>query len=120
MMATINRRGSYQKVSGATRLLISQLIDKGKTNVEIAEILGVKRQTVHGIRKVLDSEGRRDLKRRGGSTSKLNDQQKEAIKNWIDDNITITLRELQTKLIEEFNISVYRQSVHTSKDLTTR
>jgi len=76
---------------------------------EVAQIVGVSSRTLQhwinqAIKEGLDSFGRR--KHGGGYPSKLSFAQQQVVDEWVQQKPTITLRRLQKRISEEWNISL--------------
>jgi transposase len=76
---------------------------------EVAQIVGVSSRTLQNwinqaIKEGLDSLGTR--KHGGGYPSKLSLEQQSMVDRWVEERPTITLRQLQKRISEEWNISL--------------
>ena len=68
----------------------------GNTISNIAEVMGLKNPTVAGIIKQYKRDGRISSLPRGGiRNSKLNEQQKDLIKSWIDEDCSLSLKNVK-------------------------
>ena len=73
----------------------------------IANVMGVKRTTVNSIINKFTKEGRVETKQRGGvKAHKLTEDQKTAIRGWVDDDCSITLPRLKEKCLATFGVAV--------------
>lgn len=77
--------------------------DQLKTPTEIARELNISRETISGIIKRYEETGSIEYKSVGGDNrSKIKEHHRQFLLNAIEENNTITLEELQSKLIKEF------------------
>lgn len=84
----------------------------GNNPKKISEILNLNRSTVYRIIKIYNTENRIIKKQRGGiRNKKLTEEQKNIVRNWVDENCSITLKKLCTKIEDNFNISVSHMTV---------
>lgn len=108
-----NRRGSYNKVSlEDRRRLVDAMMEGGKL-VEICKVLKIKYKTGHGIWTKYNKTDSIDVKKRGGKRPKLlDDAQREIVREWVDEDCTLTLNDLQDKIGEELGIQVGPSTVN--------
>lgn len=86
--------------------IINSYLRKDSVN-DISRIMEIKRTTVHEVIKSYMKNGSSEKLTRGRPQySKLNSEQIETIKGWIDENCTISLRKIKEKCLLEFNVSV--------------
>ncbi|KII63021.1 hypothetical protein RF11_07109 [Thelohanellus kitauei] len=86
------------KLSDLDRKRIVDAYQKGQKASEISLVLGVARSTINSVIKIFNQSGRIDSNKRGYiKPEKLNEDQKEMIKSWVDDNAGIPLRTIVTK-----------------------
>lgn len=84
----------------------------GKDEIEISNLLQINRNTIHTIIKIYLSEGRIDAKPRGGTRRKsLEPEDKNFIKNLIDENCSITINSIKDKLHTDLNKEVSRSTI---------
>lgn len=65
---------------------------------EISRVLNIKRTTVHEIIKKIVRTEEILARTRGVKPSKFNDEQKMSIKGWVDEDCTISLRNIVSKI----------------------
>jgi transposase len=95
------------KISSEARLRIIAAYNDRRNMTEIARLFKCSKSTVHRIVKTYLEEERIGTKAKGGLRSPvLSDVHVDAIKSYIDDNCTITLRSIRRCLNEEFGVSV--------------
>ncbi|KII74051.1 hypothetical protein RF11_00035 [Thelohanellus kitauei] len=83
------------KLSDLDRKRIVDAYQKGQKASEISLVLGVARSMINSVIKIFNKSGRIDSNRRGYiKPEKLNEDQKEMIKSWVDDNAGIPLRNI--------------------------
>ncbi|KII66884.1 hypothetical protein RF11_00329 [Thelohanellus kitauei] len=100
------------KLSDLDRKRIVDAYQKGQKASEISLVLGVARSTINSVIKIFNQSGRIDSNKRGYiKPEKLNEDQKEMIKSWVDDNAGIPLRTIVTKVQEEMDISVGKSTI---------
>lgn len=79
----------------------------GNSVATISSVIRMKRSTVAGIIKLYQNTGRILANVRGGARyTKLNENHKNEIKRWIDEDCTLSLRLIRNKMKDNFNISV--------------
>lgn len=102
MAARQNRepRGPYNQVSNQDRNRIIEAFENDAMDyLQVAEALGVKRQTARSIIVVYLEQGRRDAVQRGGyRQSKVDDDMKDMLQAILDDNPLMTLDQINTEL----------------------
>lgn len=82
------------------------------TNRQIASDLNVHEATVSRIIKKYNQTGSFCRKKTGGDhRSLLNDEQKNYILQKVDENCSLTLKQLADKVFEKFNLKVSRQTI---------
>ncbi|KAF1803278.1 Homeodomain-like DNA binding domain-containing transcription factor [Mucor lusitanicus] len=85
------------------QLIMEKSYDQLKTPTEIARELNISRETISGIIKRYEETGSIEYKSVGGDNrSKIKEHHRQFLLNAIEENNTITLEELQSKLIKEF------------------
>ncbi|OAD77378.1 Homeodomain-like DNA binding domain-containing transcription factor [Phycomyces blakesleeanus NRRL 1555(-)] len=85
-------------------LIIEKSANHLKSPTQISQELGIPRQTVCGIIKRFEKTGTIEYQSLGGDLrSIIQDHHRQFIINAVDENNTITLEELKTKLLEEFD-----------------
>ena len=78
----------------------------------IATAFGLPRSTAYGIIRMYQDEDRVESKKRGRPhEEKLSADDKETIKAWIDEDCSITLRQIAARLLEERQISVSEPTI---------
>ena len=98
----INRTNSN---SDHERIITAYL--NGNSPSQISNLMDLKRTTVHQIIKKYQETGQIVAERRAGEKeSKLNQEQKNAIKSWIDEDCTLSLRAITEKVFETFQIRI--------------
>ena len=99
-------------VNNEDRKRIVDAYISGKSIKDITEILKFKRQTVNSIIKIYNTEGRiNKLKRGGRHNEKLNNEQKNEIKEWINENASITLLEISNKINAKYHILISKSTI---------
>lgn len=99
-------------VSSELRKRILSLALDGNGNSTIGRILGLPRTTVGTIVSKYFANGNIEAKLKGGNhRGKLSTSQKETIKQWVDENCLLTLKDLVTRVKDQFKINVSRSCV---------
>ncbi|XP_035908216.1 uncharacterized protein LOC118510467 isoform X1 [Anopheles stephensi] len=81
--------------------------ENGATAATISEMFNLKKPTVHGIIKKYQTQWQIEAKKRGGNRSKLLSQQAVIdVRNWIDEDCTVTLKALAEKVFEQHGVRV--------------
>ncbi|XP_015782284.1 uncharacterized protein LOC107360179 [Tetranychus urticae] len=111
MSEVIKRRGPYKSISNDVRASIVQSIRNNVPKEQIISVYGLKRQTYESIERVWIKENRVTKKKKGGTVPKLNDSDKILIKEWLDENISLTLKDLVNKIRVELNKNVSQATV---------
>ena len=95
-----------------------RVVDAYRRNVAvdvIANASGIPRTTVYGIIRVYRLENRVSSKKRGRPRiESLSLEDKEKIKEWVDDDCSIILGALKTRLREERRVSVSESTISRS------
>ena len=101
-----------------------RIIDSHNENIPvsvIAEVLRLKRTTLHGIIRTFLQEGRITKKARGGPRGKkLTPDQEEAIRSFVDQDCSISLRKLKEKCAEELHVNVSEKTIDRTLSTTFR
>jgi transposase len=80
---------------------------------QVAEVLGVSRASIHRWVNLLRTKGVDGLRDVGKpARSKLNLDQKNIMKQWLEINPMITIKELGIKIRKEFGIKLGKSSIH--------
>ncbi|KAF7684878.1 hypothetical protein CDIK_4373 [Cucumispora dikerogammari] len=96
-----------QHLSNDERKRIIDAFNLGTTQTEIARIFGLKKTRVHKIISIYLKEGRTNKKASGGLRRRtLNTEHKKALKNYMNIDCSISLREMKSKLKAQFDIDV--------------
>jgi len=98
-----NKR-TKQKISDELRKLIIDEMNSGSKPKKVAEIFKVQESAVRKIYKTFQMEGRVTKKKTGKRRSKLSDEQKEKLCDWVDNDCQLTLKQLVAKCFEEWQI----------------
>lgn len=97
----------YKIVSSETRKLICINYDSGKSISELSQIYDVKESTIRSICKRFDSTGSTEPSSKGGDhRSRLSEDQKSRIIQWVDEDATISLLSLKKKVFETYNLTI--------------
>jgi len=95
------------KISNEIRQRIVTAYENGHSKPEIAKVLGVKLPAVYAIIKIFVEENRIEKKLKGGSRNrKLGPEQIQSIQNWIDDDCSITLKVIKSRILSTYDINV--------------
>jgi transposase len=94
------------------RTRIIEAYENQRSVADIAEILGLKRSTVHGIIEVYHKQGRTTKLARGGHRlPKLSVEHTQRIRGWIDEDCSITLRRLTDKCRDILGVAVSERTI---------
>lgn len=94
-------------LSNEKRQLIIKLSNEGKSNIEISKTLSCSRHQVYRAIKIFDTEGRDEKKITGGlKNRKLSQEHNDFIMDLVDEDCSITLKEIKRKLNERFQLQV--------------
>ena len=102
---------------GFTKEMKERVIHGYKSNKHPSEIAGMfncHRTTVDRIIKKFNEDGRVDSKQRGHRRKLLHSEHQEAIRIWISENCSITLKAIKDKLLDNFNIVVGTTCIHNT------
>jgi transposase len=99
-----NKTRTKQKISDELRKLIIDEMNSGSKPKKVAEIFKVQESAVRKIYKTFQKDGRVTKKKTGKRRSKLSDEQKEKLCDWVDDDCQLTLQQLVAKCFEEWQI----------------
>jgi transposase len=100
-----------QIISNEVRKLIIHTINSGEDQSVVAKMFKVKPTTVRAIYSTFKKTGLCQKKKVGNRKSILSDSQKEEICNWVDEDCTLTLKQLVAKCLTEINISLSKSTV---------
>ncbi|XP_050078257.1 uncharacterized protein LOC126565152 [Anopheles maculipalpis] len=104
--------------TNAEREKVVRAYEKGYNMKEIAGMLHMKRSTVHGVIKRFRETGQTPKERNSSYVRIINSQHVQLIKEWIEADHRITLKQIVTKLKEEHGIDVSKSTVsRTTKSL---
>jgi transposase len=112
--SSVNGRRAYTSISDEKRGLIMHAIDSiGMSVSETARIYQVSRSTVSNIKRIYYAEGQRTAKkiRRGKRAPKLNDDQKNIIRGWIDNDCLLTLLAMKRACQDVFDVCVSQSTL---------
>lgn len=109
-------RRQYNKISDETRQNVVKTLDEGRlTRDDVARLFNLPYKTVCSIYKRFNEDGILHALPRGGHKQKiLTDDDVNAIRDWIDDNPLITLKDLRDKLAAERDVHVCLETVRKS------
>jgi transposase len=100
------------QMTNEMRMKIVEAYINGNSAKTIANFLGLQRTTVHMVIKKYLSTGIIEPKTRTVfAPQKLSEENKIVIKQWIDDNCTLTLRAISQMVLTEFNIVVSKSTI---------
>lgn len=106
-------RGRYAKITQETRLRIITQFQNGNDAKFISNYESVPISTVRNILNIFKNTGRMCIIRKGGcKNKKLMDDQKNFIMELVNDDCTITLREIQNKIFNKYSINVAQSTIH--------
>jgi transposase len=87
----------------------------GKSVNSIAAIFGIPKSTAHDILRRHGQAGQALVTPRGGARhTKMTNQAKQALLNWMDNEADITLKTAQERLNSSFGISVSLKTISTT------
>ena len=106
------RPTTYHETSNEDRQRVVEAYIQNQSASTIAMIMGLKRTTVSSIIKQYTTSNKVEKAPRGGPRhSKLNQIQKNTIREWVDDDCGQTLKRLKEKCLREFNIDVSESTI---------
>ncbi|KAI5154203.1 hypothetical protein ENBRE01_3330 [Enteropsectra breve] len=106
-------RGAYRSCSQEERRLVIDAYTNGACASEIVRLSQKPRSTIISIINKYLETGETDAAKRGGiPTPKLTDEMKNQIREWIDENCSITIARLKFKIMEAYNISVSASTIY--------
>ena len=98
----INKRLN-DKISNQMKEIIIRSMDSGMSGEEVAKLVGRKGHTVRDIyRRYVKTGVKKNQKKGKPKLAKLNQEQKQKVRQWVDHNCTLTLKKLGNKCIEEW------------------
>jgi transposase len=105
-------RQNLQATSNENRARIIAAYENGQTSSEIAAVLGMKRTTVDGIIRVYKVHNRVERLARGGPRpQKLTLEHKTAVRDWIDEDCSLTLSSIKERCRTDFGITVSERTI---------
>ena len=102
-----------KQVTDDVRMMIINQSKKCISNTQIAKDFGLPRTTVVSIVTAHSKTGRIEASKRGGDfSSKLSLEHKTHIRNWVDEDATVTLKALSNKILDKFGIKVSLSTIN--------
>ena len=102
----------YQTICNVDRERICNSYLGGNTVSQIAKTFDMKRTTVHHIVQKFLKSGVTESERKGGCRlPKLNDDHKNQIKLWVDENCSLSLKKISEMVLAEFGIKICKATV---------
>lgn len=103
-----------RKISDEVRkLIIKQSNEFQMKNSDISKLFNLPRTTVATIISAYNIKGQTSRLYSGGDhSSKLNANVKAKIRQWVDENATITLKNLKAKVFENFSLNVSTTTIY--------
>jgi transposase len=101
------RPQTYNETSDADRQRVVEAYIQGQNALTISQIIALKRSTINSIIKQYTSLNKITKAQRGGErNSKLNQLQKNTIREWIDEDCGQTLRKVKDRCLSDFGVYV--------------
>ncbi|KAG0426065.1 hypothetical protein DMUE_5992, partial [Dictyocoela muelleri] len=102
-----------QNINNEDRNRIVQAYINGNSASDLSSIFGFKRTTIYSIIKKYKNHEPIEKKQRGGQRRKsLSEQDKGAIRGWIDENCALTLKEIKSKIELERGVVVSQSTIN--------
>jgi transposase len=112
-MTDIQREKGRKTISKELRRIIITAYENMKSSQEIADLSGTSRSSVDRIVKTYCSEGKLEAKVRGGQRSHtLTDEQKTAVRGWILEDCSITLKKIKEELESKLGVVTSIATIH--------
>ena len=92
--------------------IINAYLNK-QNHIQLASQLGICKRTAQRILQAYNEEGRKSPKALGLKKN-ITNEMTEDIKKCIDENSTITLQEIQHKLLQKYNKNISLTTVHNT------
>jgi transposase len=107
---SLKQLGSTGKVSSRLQAIVASYKHGIK---QVAKVLDISRASIHRWVNLLRENGVDGLCDAGKpARSKLNTEQKNIMKNWLEIKPTLTIKELGVKIKKEFGIELGKSSIH--------
>jgi transposase len=101
-----------RETSDSDRARIVESYLDGESVKTIARILGLKRRAVYSAITFYKNENRIEKKKRGGPRNmKLTEIHRERIKEWVDNDCTLSLDALKERCNTELNVDVSKKTI---------
>ncbi len=97
-----NQKRYKQTISNDLRQLIINKMNRGFTPQDLSIIYDVKANTISHMYSNYKKTGFTEKQKTGHRRSLLNNEQKEQICDWIDDNCSLTLKQLRVKCLATY------------------
>uniref|UniRef100_A0A182SU47 Paired domain-containing protein n=1 Tax=Anopheles maculatus TaxID=74869 RepID=A0A182SU47_9DIPT len=112
-------RRVLKTTSDADRQHVLSAYEKGTPPSEISRLLNVKKSTVYGIIRRYKDTWQMEAKKRGGNRAKLLPREAvDSIRDWIEEDCTVTLKTLGEKIFQQYGIRASRSTIANEiKDL---
>ncbi|KII69549.1 hypothetical protein RF11_00429 [Thelohanellus kitauei] len=106
-------RSSYQKKSDERRQRIINAHQNGSTVKNVSEYENLPRSTIHNIVKKYSETGRISKENRGGRTHfKVNEEIKTFIRELVDENCWLSLKQICQNVATRFDITLSETTIH--------
>ncbi len=108
-----NNNRSRRFLSDEIRRLIISHTENGCNVTTIARMMNLPRTTVSTVVSKFRNTGSIDRGNRGGDRrTKLSDEQKENVRTWVNEDATLTLEQLASKVQQEYSLSVSYSTIN--------
>ncbi|KII70625.1 hypothetical protein RF11_06980 [Thelohanellus kitauei] len=106
-------RSSYQKISDERRQRIINAHQNGSTVKNVSEYENLPRSTIQNIVKKYSETGRISKENRGGRTHfKVNEEIKTFIRELVDENCGLSLKQICQNVATRFDITLSETTIH--------
>jgi transposase len=104
--------GTRREITDAERdrIIVSYLA--GTNVATISSVLGIGRTSIYGIINTYKNENRTTRKKRGGPvTRKINEEQADQIRGWVDNDCSLSLAKLQVMCEQNLGLQVSTKTI---------
>ena len=110
----LRKRGPYSYVSDEIRARIIRAYENGADRDQLINSFSIKRQTLGNILNIFEREKRVERRPKGGSKPKLSAEERMKIKEWLDEDCCLRLKDIQVMIFETFEKQVSLATIDRS------
>jgi transposase len=108
-----SKKREYQELSNDQRKRVIETY-KERPDIaqnKIAKLVGTSNSSISRVIRKYEDEGEVEKKKRGGSAKKLSEEQRETLRDWVDEDCKVTLKEMKEKVKMEMNVKISTSTI---------